>query len=73
METETVMALQLDSNTCVTVGEKMIWAVAGDVVVDGPDGKRQVLHRIDFDQFVESMGYSVSGNMGSGWVVCRKV
>jgi multisubunit Na+/H+ antiporter MnhE subunit len=67
-----VMALQLTENVQLTVGERTIWAIPGDVVVDSPDGSRKLFHKIDFDQFVEKHGLQVSGDMGLGWVECRK-
>lgn len=69
-----VMALQLRGNTCVTVSGQEVWAVPGDVVVDGPGGERKVLHKLDFEQYVKDNNYSAAtGDIGAGWVRYDKV
>jgi uncharacterized protein YfaT (DUF1175 family) len=72
MDVSFVMALQLSDFKTVTVGKNVVWAVPGDVVVDDASGERRVLHKIEFEEFVEKNGLTVGGDVGLGWVVCRK-
>jgi hypothetical protein len=67
------MALSIASNMRVTVGDRDIWAVPGDVLVDSPDGNRRLLHKIQFEEFMDHCEWVVSGDRGFGWVICRKV
>lgn len=69
---QVVMALQLCEYRTVSVGDRTVFAVPGDVVVDNPTGERTLLHKIEFEEFVEKNGYTVSGDIGQGWVSCRK-
>lgn len=73
MDGSVVMALQLRDFKTVTVGGQLVCTVPGDVVVDDASGERRLLHKIEFEDFVEKGNYSVSGDMGLGWVVCKKV
>lgn len=72
MDVSFVMALQLTDFKTVTVGGQTIWTVPGDVIVDDAAGDRRVLHKIEFEELVEKNGYVVTGDLGLGWVACRK-
>jgi hypothetical protein len=64
-------ALELHQCTPITCGDTVIYAAAGDLVVDSTEG-RKVMRKRDFDALVEEGGYELSGNLGDGWVCCRQ-
>jgi hypothetical protein len=67
------MACCLTQNVCVTVDGQTVWGVPGDVLLDAPDGKRELLHKIQYEEFMEQNGYVASGDRGFGWVLCTRI
>lgn len=63
-------ALKLNECTAVSCGGLVVYAVPGDVVIDYL-AERKVMRKLEFDTLIQDGEYDLSGDLDSGWIVCR--